>query len=81
MTSASDVIRDVLSLVREHYQGFGPTMVSEKLLDRHGHKMSVEALRKWMIEGNLWPAKRRAVSVSVRRDIARTALWLATHHP
>jgi hypothetical protein len=32
----------VLSLVREHYVDFGPTLAAEKLIARHGLRMGVE---------------------------------------
>jgi hypothetical protein len=36
----------VLSLVREHYVDFGPTLVAEKLSARHGLRIGVETLRQ-----------------------------------
>jgi Helix-turn-helix domain len=41
--------RTVLSLVREHYRDFGPTLAVEKLTARHGLRVGVETLRQWMI--------------------------------
>ena len=35
----------VLSLVREHYPDFGPTLAVEKLVARHGLRIGVETLR------------------------------------
>jgi hypothetical protein len=32
----------VLSLVREHYIDFGPTLAAEKLIARHGLRLGVE---------------------------------------
>ena len=49
----------VLALVREHYADFGPTLACEKLAERHGHCLSVETLRQWMIAAGLWAPKRR----------------------
>ena len=40
----------MLELVRERYRDFGPTFASEKLLEKHGHGLSAETLRKWMME-------------------------------
>ena len=53
----------VMSLVREHYHDFGPTLASEKLREIHNLNTSRETLRKWMIEEGLWevkPVKKRA---------------------
>ena len=56
------VRRAVLELVRERYRDFGPTFACEKLVELHGHRLSAETLRGWMIEDGLWRAKaRRAV--------------------
>ena len=49
-----------LALVREHYADFGPTFAHEKLTEVHGLELSVSALRRWMIETELWiPRSRR----------------------
>ena len=53
------VRREVLELVRERYLDFGPTFAREKLVEDHGHRVSAETLRKWMIEDGLWRAKAR----------------------
>ena len=48
-------LRDLtLSIVRERYADFGPTLVAEKLAERDGVKVSRETLRKWMVEDGLW---------------------------
>ena len=44
----------VLDLVREHYHDFGPTLICEYLVERHGVTISHETLRKWMIKAGLW---------------------------
>ena len=43
-----------LDLVRTHYQGYGPTLASEMLLERHGLRVPRETLRGWMRAGGLW---------------------------
>ena len=53
------VRREVVGLVRERYRDFGPTFAREKLVEVHGHRLSVETLRKWMIADGLWRAKAR----------------------
>lgn len=46
-----------LSLIRARYSDFGPTLAHEKLLEVHGLRMSVETLRKWMIEDGIWKTR------------------------
>ena len=38
-----------LSIVRERYADFGPTLAAEKLAEYHGCSVSRETLRGWMI--------------------------------
>ena len=40
------------------YEGFGPTLAAEYLSKKHGIEASKETVRKWMIRGKLWRAKR-----------------------
>jgi len=49
---------EAVQLILSHYDDFGPTFAQEKLLERHGIKMSVETVRKLMIENNLIEIKR-----------------------
>jgi hypothetical protein len=50
----------VMDLVRAHYSDFGPTLACEKLTEFHGVAVSIETLRKWMIQAELWvPRSRR----------------------
>jgi transposase len=54
-----DSVRDfALELIREHYVDFGPTLVREKLLERHQIAVSKETLRKWMTEAGIWTSRR-----------------------
>ncbi len=60
--------RKVLDLVRSRYADFGPTLACEKLVERHGHRLSVETLRQWMIADGLWkPRVRRQARIHQRR--------------
>lgn len=43
------------------YEGFGPTLAAEYLGKKHGIKASKETVRKWMIGGKLWRAKKEKV--------------------
>ena len=45
--------------MRDRYPDFGPTFASEKLAELHGHRLSAETLRGWMIEDGLWRPKAR----------------------
>lgn len=56
---ADGVRRAVMRLVRERYKDFGPTLACEKLWECHGHRLSRETLRHWMIKDGLWQPKRR----------------------
>jgi transposase len=49
----------IISLVRKHYWDFGPTFACEKLTENHDISVSVETLRKMMIEAGIWKAKKR----------------------
>jgi hypothetical protein len=47
-----------LSIVRERYVDFGPTLAAEKLAAHHGCTISRETLRGWMITAGLWTDRR-----------------------
>jgi len=47
-----------MSLVRERYSDFGPTLAAEKLAERHGCRVSRETLRGWMVADGLWLDRR-----------------------
>lgn len=47
----------VLKLYRSCYEDFGPTLASEKLLERNGLKVNDETLRLWLIKEALWQVK------------------------
>ena len=50
-----EVLREhAVSLVRQHYADFGPTLAAEKLEERHALRVSRETLRTWMIQAGLW---------------------------
>ena len=54
-----DAVRQLaMSLVREHYSDFGPTLAAEKLAERHGCTVSRETLRGWMVADGLWLDRR-----------------------
>lgn len=49
--------QSVLSIVRQQYADFGPTLATEKLRERHEIKVSEETIRQWMIDAGLWADK------------------------
>jgi transposase len=49
----------VIELYRQNYEGFGPTLAQEKLIERDGISISDETLRKWLIGAELWKKKRK----------------------
>ena len=50
----------VIKLYRGKYEGFGPTLASEKLLDLEGINISKETLRNWLIESGDWKKVRKS---------------------
>ncbi|PDT17679.1 ISNCY family transposase [Rhizobium sp. J15] len=56
----SDGIRDyAVTLVRERYADFGPTLAAEKLAERDGLRVSRETLRRGMSEAGLWLSRKQ----------------------
>ncbi len=55
-------LRDrALGLIQSRYHDFGPTLAAEKLRERHDVIVSVETLRKWMIDAELWVTRRARI--------------------
>lgn len=48
-----------LSLIKESYPDFGPTLAAEMLAEHHGFKVSRETLRKWMQEDGIWLSRKQ----------------------
>ena len=49
----------VVALYVQKYQGFGPTLTSEKLHELDGIELSKETVRKWLIEAGHWQKARK----------------------
>jgi transposase len=49
----------IVNLYRTQYKGFGPTLASEKLLERDGIAISDETLRLWLLGTGDWRKSRR----------------------
>ena len=62
--------KKVLQHVQESYIDFGPTLASEKLLERDNLEINKETLRQWMIEAGIWKGKRKTVA-AVHQQRAR----------
>jgi len=69
-----EVKRKVLNLLKTKYQGFGPTLAHEKLVERDKLQLSDESVRKLMIEEGLWKA-RKAKKVVVHQLRERRACF------
>src|SRR4030043_1447361 len=55
-----DQLKDkVIKLYRTAYKDFGPTLASEKLLERDGVSISDETLRGWLIKAGDWKRVRK----------------------
>lgn len=64
-----EVKKRALNLLKTKYQGFGPTLAHEKLVEREKLKLSDESVRKLMIEEDLWkPRKAKKVVVHQLRE-------------
>ena len=71
-TISADRRQEMLDLIHAHYTDFGPTLACEKLVEKHGHTVSKETLRRWMIAEGLWKPKSRKV-LSVHQSRPRRA--------
>ncbi|CAB3746075.1 integrase [Burkholderia paludis] len=49
----------VLSIIRDRYADFGPTLACEKLWECHGLQVSKETVRKLMTDAGLWIPRRQ----------------------
>ena len=49
-----ELITKVAALASTTYQGFGPTLLQEKLLENHGMKLGTETIRLLLIRNKLW---------------------------
>jgi len=49
----------VLELFKDKYSDFGPTLASEKILERDKIKVNDETLRRWLVERNIPHRERR----------------------
>jgi transposase len=71
---SEEVKRKALNLLKTKYQGFGPTLAHEKLVEKEKLKLSDESVRKLMLEEGLWKA-RKAKQVAVHQLRERRACF------
>ena len=71
---SEEVKKRALNLLKTKYQGFGPTLAHEKLVEKDKLQLSDESVRQFMIEEGLWKA-RRAKKVIVHQLRERRACF------
>jgi len=63
-----DQSQKILDIIRVHYQQYGPTLIAEKLENKHGIKISREKVRSFLIEHNIpYTKKKRRNRIHPRR--------------
>lgn len=65
----SDEIKEkALSIIKEKYYDFGPTLAHEKLVELHKFQMSITTIRILMIKNNIWaPHKIKKLNIHQMR--------------
>ena len=58
----------VLKIYKERYDGFGPTLAAEKLLEDHELVLDHETLRRWLLEAGLRQKSRKRRKHRTRRE-------------
>ncbi|MGO9612321.1 MAG: ISNCY family transposase [Dissulfurispiraceae bacterium] len=58
----NDLKSRVVRLCHEKYQGFGPTLASEKLYELDGIVISKETVRGWLMEAGQWQKQRKGIT-------------------
>ena len=76
----------ILDRYQERYQGFGPTLAVEKLVEEdHFPPISRETLRQWLLEAGLWQRHRRHRPYRKRREpkhhFGELVQMDGSHHP
>jgi transposase len=71
---SNEVKKRALNLLKTKYQGFGPTLAHEKLVEKDKLKLSDESVRQLMIAEDLWKA-RKAKKVVVHQLRERRACF------
>lgn len=58
----------IISLYQTKYEGFGPTLASEYLLEEDGLLVNRETLRQWLLKEKLWKKQRKRSPFRQRRE-------------
>lgn len=74
----------VISLCRDKYKGFGPTLATEKLFEIEKIRLSDETLRNWLTQEGLWQRKRKHKEYRQWRErkhyFGEMIQWDGSHH-
>ena len=63
-----------LSIIRDRYADFGPTLACEKLYECHGIRLAKETVRRLMTDAGLWvPRRQRPPKIYQPRSAARVS--------
>jgi hypothetical protein len=62
------ILKAALEAYRNRYSDFGPTFAAEKLYENEGIKISVNVLRRMLIETGDWKGRRRRSEYRSRRE-------------
>lgn len=57
----------IIERYQQRYEGFGPTLAAEKLLE-DGFKIDHETLRRWLLAKGIWSQKRQRLAYRQRRE-------------
>lgn len=60
--------KEIIALYQSKYEGFGPTLASEYLLEEDGLEVHHETLRLWLLEDKLWKRQRKRQPYRQRRE-------------
>nr|WP_260175920.1 ISNCY family transposase [Paraburkholderia silvatlantica] len=55
----TELAQRVLTIIRDRYADFGPTLACEKLWECHGIRLAKETVRRLMTEAGLWVPRRQ----------------------
>ena len=55
----AELAQRVLTIIRDRYADFGPTLACEKLRECHGIQLAKETVRRLMTEAGLWVPRRQ----------------------
>lgn len=59
---------EIIALYKTRYEGFGPTLAAEKLLEEDHLEVNHETLREWLLEENLWHKQRKRSPYRRKRE-------------